>query len=85
MEHWRNRWRTLRSVYRGVIQSGKMKDSAVLHAMEFLRPSIRVSQIKKERNDFEKIATGQILVTTATTNAPYQLNREPLVNVICIH
>lgn len=83
-QHWMNRWRTLRSVYRGVIQSGKVKDSAILHAMEFLRPYMRVAPIEKERNASEEIATEQVLVTTATPKTSHQLNREATVNTFCI-
>lgn len=84
MEHWKNRWRTLRSVHRGVIQSRKMKDSAILHAMEFLRPYTSIAPQRNERNSFENTAPGQVLVSTATTRTPYQLNREALVNMFCM-
>lgn len=81
MEHWKQKWRGLRNIFRGAMRSKSMRQSAILNAMEFMRPimmeTMSASYEKKRNNQ----AAEPVQVLVATSTKPMPIDQQPLVNM----
>lgn len=81
MEHWKQKWRALRNLFRAAMKSKSMRQSAILNAMEFMRPILTETMSASHEKKRKNLAAEPVQVLVATSTKPIPIDQQPLVSL----